>query len=273
MSASVPLRRPGVRSAAVAVAALVTGGAAWAGAPGAAAADGGEVRVHGVRTPVQDPRDERTVCAFYLAAADLPGSHDLSWQILPRPNPRALPGLEGTIAVDAGRGHTGPYTLPSGSYQLTWSAAGQRGADRRKPFTVECPPGDQGQPPTNEPLPAPADQGRIDQGRGEPTTPQKEADPQREDAAREDTPREDAAPQRETAGVDWLSDALGDADLDAELDAELDQELREARDGARDGAEAARPGPGAGGGAGPRGGGGVLTTARPPPGRRGGGGG
>ncbi|MFT2017432.1 hypothetical protein ACMA1D_16570, partial [Streptomyces sp. 796.1] len=250
MSASVPPRRPGVRSAAVAVAALVTGGAGWVGAPGAAAADAGEVRVHGVRTPVQDPRDERTVCAFYLAAADVPGSHDLSWQILPRPNPRGLPGLEGTIAVDAGRGHTGPYTLPSGSYQLTWSAAGQQGADRRKPFTVECPPGDQGQPPTNEPLPAPADQGRGEQGRadqgpGEPTTPRQEADPQREDTPQpEDAPREDSAPQREAAGVDWLSDALGDTDLDAELDAELDGELDGELREARGGAEAARPGAG-----------------------------
>ncbi len=110
-----------------------------------------------------DPRDERTVCAFYLVAVDVPDVRELTWRIAPRPNPRKLPGIDGTILIEAGRGHTGPYTLPSGSYELTWPGAGEeRGADRRKAFTVACPPGDQGQPPTNDPPPAAADEARGD---------------------------------------------------------------------------------------------------------------
>ncbi|WEV24643.1 hypothetical protein OYE22_05065 [Streptomyces sp. 71268] len=176
MAAPVPLRLAGARAAVVVVAALATGAVAAPEAP-AAEAPGADIRIHDVDTPVRDPRDERTVCAFYLVAADVPDSRELPWRIAPRPNPRELPGIDGTILIEAGRGHTGPYTLPSGGYELTWNGAGEEwDEDRRKAFTVACPPGDQGQPPTNDPPtndpPPAADETRGDapDGRREPAT-------------------------------------------------------------------------------------------------------
>ncbi|MFF5717500.1 hypothetical protein [Streptomyces buecherae] len=191
MPAPVPLRLVGARAAAVVVAALATGAVAALEAP-AVAAPGADVRIHDVDTPVGDPRDERTVCAFYLVAVDAPGSRELAWRIAPRPNPRKLPGIDGTILIDAGRGHTGPYTLPSGSYELTWTDAGEgREAARRKAFTVACPPGDQGQPPTNDPPPPAADeaQGDVPGGGQEPATGERPG----------------------AADEDWLTDALWNA--------------------------------------------------------------
>ncbi|GAA4692851.1 hypothetical protein [Streptomyces youssoufiensis] len=192
MAAPVPLRRSGARAAALVVAALATGAVAALEAP-AVAAPGADVRIHDVDTPVEDPRDERTVCAFYLVAVDVPGARELAWRIAPRPNSRELPGIDGTILIDAGRGHTGPYTLPSGSYELTWTGAGEgRKATRRKAFTVACPLGDQGQPPTNDPPPAADDEARGDVpgGRQEPTE-----------------GREHPA----AADEDWLTDAMRSA--------------------------------------------------------------
>ncbi|WP_217196959.1 hypothetical protein [Streptomyces buecherae] len=193
MAAPVPLRRSGARAAALVVAALATGTVAALEAP-AVAAPGADVRIHDVDTPVEDPRDERTVCAFYLVAVDVPGARELAWRIAPRPNSRKLPGIDGTILIDAGRGHTGPYTLPSGSYELTWTGAGEgREAVRRKTFTVACPPGDQGQPPTNDPPSAAADdeaRGEVPDGRHEPTE-------EREHPA--------------AADEDWLTDAMSSA--------------------------------------------------------------
>ncbi|MEU3960808.1 hypothetical protein AB0F42_13430 [Streptomyces buecherae] len=191
MAAPVPLRLAGARAGAVVVAALATGAVAALEAP-AVAAPGADVRIHDVDTPVGDPRDERTVCAFYLVAVDVPGARELAWRIAPRPNPRKSPGIDGTILIDDGRGHTGPYTLPSGSYELTWTDAGEaREAARHKAFTVACPPGDQGQPPTNAPPPA-AGEARGDDpgGRQEPTV----------------------GRERPTAAdEDWLTDALWSA--------------------------------------------------------------
>ncbi|MBB5936319.1 hypothetical protein [Streptomyces zagrosensis] len=191
MTTSVPLRVTGARSAAVAVAALAIGGAVLVGAPtsgasspGASSPGGGDVKIHRVGTPVQDSRDERKVCAFYLAAADVTGSQDLTWQIAPQPNPRNQPGIGGNIAIESGSGHTGPHTLPSGKYQLTWSGADQQDAANRKMFMVECPPGDQGQPETNGPLPpaagaerAPADGEKAPAGEEKAPADEKEQPP------------------------------------------------------------------------------------------------
>ncbi|MFE6780570.1 hypothetical protein [Streptomyces sp. NPDC057702] len=235
MPAPVPLRLTGARSAAVVVAALAVGGALPVGAAPAVAAQGADVRVHGVDTPVRDPRDERTVCAFYLVASDVPGTRDLTWRIDPRPNPRQLPGIDGTLVIDQGSGHTGPYTLPSGTYELAWTSAGEgREATRRKAFTVDCPPGDEGQPPTNDPLPS-SNEAQTDTPD---TTPQPRPEPK---------PEPEPEPERPEADEDWLADALqgllAHAPGQGRDRPESGQDEREAADGAERAATGQRNAP------------------------------
>lgn len=139
MSVSSALPRV-LRGLALTVVVAAASAATLAALPGnAAAAPGGDVRIHATTTAFDDPRDEPTVCRFYLAAFDVAPAQAVTWSIAPQPGRVGGAALDGTFALVAGTGRTGPLSLPAGQYQLTWHAVGQTGSAAPKLFDVACP--------------------------------------------------------------------------------------------------------------------------------------
>ncbi|MEU3747610.1 MULTISPECIES: hypothetical protein [Streptomyces] len=126
--------------AATAAAALALGSLALAGAPSAFAApgDNGDVKIHKVGTPVDDPRNEPKVCKFYLAAFNFDTLQEVDWEITPQPPKADDPNLNGHITLTTGTGHTGELSLPNGMYKLVWTFEGEQGAGKQKVFQVDC---------------------------------------------------------------------------------------------------------------------------------------
>ncbi|MER8044110.1 hypothetical protein [Streptomyces sp. NPDC094032] len=135
---TVPALRPLLSTA---VAALVVGSAALAGAPTAFAApgDNGDVKIHNSGTSPDSNNDEPKVCRFYLAAFNFDGLQEVSWDISPQPPKADSPNLSGKITLDAqGNGHTSDLLLPDGQYKLDWTFVGENGAGKHKVFQVDC---------------------------------------------------------------------------------------------------------------------------------------
>ncbi|MEU3427978.1 hypothetical protein [Streptomyces gardneri] len=127
--------------AATAAVTLTLGSLALAGAPAAFAApgDNGDVKIHKVGTPFDDPRNEPKVCRFYLAAFNFDTLQEVDWEITPQPPKADDPNLSGHITLATGTGHTSELSLPSGQYKLVWTFEGENGAGKSKVFKVECP--------------------------------------------------------------------------------------------------------------------------------------
>ncbi|MEU8763733.1 hypothetical protein, partial [Streptomyces sp. NPDC048659] len=133
-----PALRPLLSSA---VAALVMGSVALAGAPSAFAApgDNGDVKIHSSGTAPDSNKDEPKVCKFYLAAFNFDGLQEVSWDISPQPPKAGSPNLSGKITLGAsGDGHTSDLVLPDGQYKLDWTFVGENGAGKHKVFKVDC---------------------------------------------------------------------------------------------------------------------------------------
>ncbi|MFF0435995.1 hypothetical protein ACFYU9_27780 [Streptomyces sp. NPDC004327] len=133
--------------------ALAIGSFALAGAPVAFAApvpgDNGDVKIHKVGTPTDDPRNEPKVCHFYLAAFNFDTLQEVDWEIAPQPPKADSPTLSGHIVLNSGAGRTPQnedqyLELPNGMYKLTWTFEGEHGAGKHKVFKVDCPSGGPG---------------------------------------------------------------------------------------------------------------------------------
>jgi hypothetical protein len=153
MPVPAPARRAGTRTAALA--ALVLAGTALSGAPAFAQpipGDNGDVKIHDVNTPVDDPRNDPKVCEFYLAGFNFDPNEDINWSIVTQPEVAGGAVRGGSLQVDAtGAGHTGEITLPNGQYKLTWLGEDSHGVGKFKVFQVDCP----GQSPSPTPTPTP----------------------------------------------------------------------------------------------------------------------
>jgi hypothetical protein len=127
------------RAAALAV--LAAAGSTLLVAPTASAAPGdkGDVKIHSVGTPADDPRDEPTVCKFYLAAFNFDIVQQVTWTIETRPLAPNGPTRAGSLALQNGTGQAAPISLPDGQYKLTWKIVGGLGAGQQKLFKVDCP--------------------------------------------------------------------------------------------------------------------------------------
>ncbi|WP_418956189.1 hypothetical protein [Streptomyces tritici] len=147
-----PLRSRGALTAAAAAAALAVcaavpapaSGTPAAGTPAAVApapvpGEGGDVRIHRVGTPYDDPRSEATVCAFYLAATGFDALGSVSWTIAPQPHEADGHSVAGRIGLAGGSGQSSRLALPDGTYRLGWTRAGAGGVGTHKAFTVSCP--------------------------------------------------------------------------------------------------------------------------------------
>ncbi|MFJ8693493.1 hypothetical protein [Streptomyces roseolilacinus] len=137
MTAARPLLR-------TAVAGLVLGGLAFAGAPAAVAQPGenGDIKIHDTDTPPLDQRSESKVCRFYLAAFNFEGLQQLTYTLTPEPLEAGDPTVQGAITLTAtGTGQTTELTLPDGQYRLTWTFPGATGI-KLKTFRVDCPNGE-----------------------------------------------------------------------------------------------------------------------------------
>ncbi|MBD0838052.1 hypothetical protein [Streptomyces sp. TRM68416] len=142
---------------AAALAALTLAGTVVAGAPAAYAqppGDNGDVKIHAVGTPFEDPRNEPKVCDFYLAAFNFDPGEKVTWSIKtqpPVPGGAELPtnGVpDNTITIGPdGMAQTIPLDLPNGQYKLTWKTDLGHGAGKFKVFRVDC--------PTPKPTPTP----------------------------------------------------------------------------------------------------------------------
>lgn len=149
-----PARPAGSRAAPV----LATAGAMLlltavrAGAAPADDGDHGDIRIHKAGTAFTDERDERTVCGFHLAAVGFDTAEGATWAIERQPPGSEADGLDGTLALRSGAGHTLPLSLPDGAYKLTWRISGGSGIGRYKTFGVDCgepePAGASGSPGT-----------------------------------------------------------------------------------------------------------------------------
>ncbi|MFD7709052.1 hypothetical protein ACFV6E_06980 [Streptomyces sp. NPDC059785] len=128
-------------SRAAAVAALTLAGSAIAGAHVATAApgDNGDIKIHKVGTPFSDPREDAKVCEFYLDASNFDAAASLTYTVTSQPPSPNGATLNGTVALQAGSGHSDPLALPNGQYQLTYKIAGAAGAGKQKVFNVDCP--------------------------------------------------------------------------------------------------------------------------------------
>jgi len=109
-----------------------------AGAAPADDGDHGDIRIHKAGTAFTDERDERTVCGFHLAAVGFDTAEGATWAIERRPTGSEADGLDGTLALRSGAGHTLPLSLPDGDYKLTWRISGGSGTGRYKTFGVDC---------------------------------------------------------------------------------------------------------------------------------------
>ncbi|MGW4383604.1 hypothetical protein [Kitasatospora sp. NPDC004531] len=103
----------------------------------AAPGDNGDVKIHSTGVPFTDARDETKVCKFYLDAFNFDTVPLVSWEI-DQLQPAGTKTLSGSVVVASGTGHTTNLSLPTGSYKLTWTYAGQTGTPRQKTFTVDC---------------------------------------------------------------------------------------------------------------------------------------
>lgn len=134
-----PLLSAGALTAGTALAALTVAPAFAAAAPGPAPGEGGDVRIHQVGTPFDDPRTEPAVCAFYLAAAGFGALDTVSWKIAPQPHEADGHSVAGRISLAGGSGQSSRLTLPAGTYRLGWAREGADGVGTHKAFTVACP--------------------------------------------------------------------------------------------------------------------------------------
>ncbi|MEU8527226.1 MULTISPECIES: hypothetical protein [Streptomyces] len=135
-----PLLSAGALTAGAALAALTAAPVPAAAAPGPAPGEGGDVRIHQIGTPFDDPRTDPTVCAFYLAATGFGALDAVSWTIAPQPHEADGHSVAGRISLTGGSGQTSRLALPAGTYRLGWARQGAEGVGTHKAFTVSCPP-------------------------------------------------------------------------------------------------------------------------------------
>lgn len=137
-----PRRTVAGTTAALALALAGTGAAlALTATPaGATPGDHGDIRIHKPGTPFTDGRDESTVCGFHLAAVGFDTAQGATWAIERQPADSDGTGLDGTITLRSGSGHTLPLSLPDGDYKLTWRISGGSGVGKYKTFAVNCAP-------------------------------------------------------------------------------------------------------------------------------------
>ncbi|MFG2331881.1 hypothetical protein ACGFMM_19895 [Streptomyces sp. NPDC048604] len=137
-----PLRSRRVLTTAASAAALALCAAVPApatGAPAPVSGEGGDVRIHRVGTPYDDPRTEATVCAFYLTATDFGALDSVNWTIAPQPHETDGHTVAGRIGLAGGSGQSSRLALPDGTYRLGWAREGARGVGTHQAFTVSCP--------------------------------------------------------------------------------------------------------------------------------------
>ncbi|MER5472097.1 hypothetical protein [Streptomyces sp. NPDC002685] len=152
MSTSSLSRRSGPRRGAGALVTLAVAGTALLGAPAAAApGDNRDVKVHDSGTGVDDPRDDPTVCHFYLDGFNFDPGQQVTWFIVTQPLVAGGANLRGSLDLPSGHGRTPELTLPDGQYKLTWRFVGANGAGESKVFKVDCPVG----VPTSSPTATP----------------------------------------------------------------------------------------------------------------------
>ncbi|MET9439533.1 hypothetical protein [Streptomyces sp. NPDC006610] len=146
MSTSVRTRR------AATLAALAVAGSAFVAVPTAVAApgDNGDIKIHSVGTPADDPRNEPKVCKFYLAAFNFDTIQQVAWTIQTQPLDPNGATRTGALTLVTGTGRSPDLSLPDGTYKLTWTFAGQQGAAKQKVFKVDCPT-DPSAPPNGGP--------------------------------------------------------------------------------------------------------------------------
>jgi hypothetical protein len=129
---------PGTPHAVLASAATAFVALAGLGATPAVAApgDSGDIAVHKAGVAPGDTRDEKTVCKFSLAAFNFETVKAAVWTVAPQPKSPDKPVLTGQLTLLNGTGHTPEYSLPDGTYELSWTIPG--GVPKKKEFRIDC---------------------------------------------------------------------------------------------------------------------------------------
>jgi hypothetical protein len=120
--------------------------------------DNGTVKVHRTTTPVDDPRNEPHVCAFYLVGFNFDPGEQVTWRIVAwaPTGDRETVVLTNTLVLGAtGHGRTTDLGLPDGHYKLYWTFAGENGSAKHKVFWVDCKVPPTSPPPTIPPTSTP----------------------------------------------------------------------------------------------------------------------
>ncbi|WP_227025334.1 hypothetical protein [Streptomyces tsukubensis] len=123
---------------ATAAATLAFAGVSLAGATAAVAApgDSGDIAVHKTGMAPSDTRDEKEVCKFTLSARNFETAKAATWTVTPQPKSPDKPVLTGELPLVNGAGHTPDYSLPNGTYELSWTIPG--GVPKKKTFRINC---------------------------------------------------------------------------------------------------------------------------------------